>query len=274
MLGNGSTAARLAAATYSSGSPGAILGALMGTNGSDLNGLWQWMNDNPELMQQGADGAVAVMSEMAGMDLSTIQKATQKLCEGDYEGALQLVGEKGIDVIASLAAGDTSELAVFQELNEATGGKISMLNYFANFPKTVIKETLSETMKSGLEAYRLQEAGDYTGAMQKMMETGWNASFGGAQKAWSDMVFDTVKNIPGVGDYYLEKGAQNGADMVGIAVGSVYEAITGDTEGAQYYNNYYSQNGGIAGGMVNGFKDIISFVGDKIGEVNWQSALC
>ncbi len=274
MLGNGSAAARLAASAYASGSPGAIIGALMGTGNMDLSGLGQWLNDNPDLMQRGADSIVAVMSEMVGMDLSTVQHATQMLVSGDYEGALRLVGEKGIDIVSSIAAGDTSELAVFQELNEATGGKLSLLNYLANFPKVVIKDTLTETMKSGIDAFQKAESGDTVGAMQSLMETGWNASFGGAQKAFCDVLYDTVSNIPGIGEWYVERGAQDGADMVGISMGAVYEAVTGDSEGAEYYSTYYSKNGGIAGGMVNGFRDIVSFIGDKIGEVNWRSLAC
>ncbi|MDO4418018.1 MAG: hypothetical protein Q4C02_07040 [Eubacteriales bacterium] len=267
MLGNGSSAAKAASQIFAddlAGAVGNILGLM--EQGSDFS---DWVKN--------ALGAADVPG-LKGLDLGTLQQASDLVQKGDYDGALKKLAEKGLDIGAGKAADlitgniDTSDLAVFQELNEATGGKLSVLGYLANFPQKTIKSTITETIGSLAEAAQKAGSGDTKGAMQSLLEAGWNGTFGGAQKAWSDTVWNTIQNTP-AGEYYKEKGAKSGADAIGVALGSVYEAVTGDTEGAEYFNTYYSRNGGIGGGMVNGMKDIIEYAGEKLGSFSWKSIL-
>lgn len=267
MLGNGSSAAKAASQIFADDMAGAV-GGILGLieQGSDFS---DWMKNTL--------GAAGVPG-LKGLDVKTLSQASDFVQKGDYDSALKLLAEKGLDIgagkVADLITGDidTSELTVFKELNEATGGKLSVLGYLANFPQKTVKSTITETIGSLAEAVQKEAGGDHKGAQQALLEAGWNGTFGGAQKAWSDTVWNTIKDTP-AGSYYKEKGAESGADAIGVALGSVYEAVTGDTQGAEYFNTYYSRNGGIGGGMVNGMKDIFEYAGEKLGSFSWKSIL-
>ena len=112
----------------------------------------------------------------------------------------------------------------------------------------------------GNPAYELEQLG----------EMAWNSGAGSVIKTTSDAAYNVVKNIPGIGDYYAEKGVTDGEGAIGSMIGDITLMVTGDSEAAAADQNYYKDHGGIAKGVVDGVVDIGSYVADRIGAL-WHS---
>lgn len=269
MMANGATAARVSANTFSE--PGAVLSLICGGGESgSFSGsseLLSWIAENAQTGVN-SDLMIGAISKMTGVDAAGAKDILGKVMQGDYEGVLDTVADKGIDWVAGALSGDLGSDTWVGQLEEATGGTLGLAGLEKSFGKNVLGSTLGNAKNivkdmyfgDGNPAYELEQLG----------EMAWNSGAGSVIKTTSDAAYNVVKNIPGIGDYYAEKGVTDGEGAIGSIIGDITLMVTGDNQAAAADQNYYKNHGGIAKGVVDGVVDIGSYVADRIGTL-WHS---
>lgn len=269
MMANGATAARVGANTFSE--PGAVLSLICGGGESGSfsgsSDLLSWIAENAQTGVN-SDLMIGAISKMTGVDAAGAKDILGKVMKGDYEGVLDTVADKGIDWVAGALSGDLGSDTWVGQLEEATGGILGLAGLEKSFGKNVLGSTLGNAKNivkdmyfgDGNPAYELEQLG----------EMAWNSGAGSVIKTTSDAAYNVVKNIPGIGDYYAEKGVTDGEGAIGSIIGDITLMVTGDSEAAAADQNYYKDHGGIAKGVVDGVVDIGSYVADRIGTL-WHS---
>ena len=269
MMANGATAARVGANTFSE--PGAVLSLICGGGESgSFSGsseLLSWIAENAQTGVN-SDLMIGAISKMTGVDAAGAKDILGKVMQGDYEGVLDTVADKGIDWVAGALSGDLGSDTWVGQLEEATGGTLGLAGLEKSFGKNVLGSTLGNAKNivkdmyfgDGNPAYELEQLG----------EMAWNSGAGSVIKTTSDAAYNVVKNIPGIGDYYAEKGVTDGEGAIGSIIGDITLMVTGDNQAAATDQNYYKNHGGIAKGVVDGVVDIGSYVADRIGTL-WHS---
>ena len=269
MMANGATAARVGANTFSE--PGAVLSLICGGGESGSfsgsSDLLSWIAENAQTGVN-SDLMIGAISKMTGVDAAGAKDILGKVMKGDYEGVLDTVADKGIDWVAGALSGDLGSDTWVGQLEEATGGTLGLAGLEKSFGKNVLGSTLGNAKNivkdmyfgDGNPAYELEQLG----------EMAWNSGAGSVIKTTSDAAYNVVKNIPGIGDYYAEKGVTEGEGAIGSIIGDITLMVTGDSEAAAADQNYYKDHGGIAKGVVDGVVDIGSYVADRIGTL-WHS---
>lgn len=269
MMANGATAARVSANTFSE--PGAVLSLICGGGESGSfsgsSDLLSWIAENAQTGVN-SDLMIGAISKMTGVDAAGAKDILGKVMKGDYEGVLDTVADKGIDWVAGALSGDLGSDTWVGQLEEATGGTLGLAGLEKSFGKNVLGSTLGNAKNivkdmyfgDGNPAYELEQLG----------EMAWNSGAGSVIKTTSDAAYNVVKNIPGIGDYYAEKGVTDGEGAIGSIIGDITLMVTGDSQAAAADQNYYKDHGGIAKGVVDGVVDIGSYVADRIGTL-WHS---
>lgn len=269
MMANGATAARVGANTFSE--PGAVLSLICGGGESGSfsgsSDLLSWIAENAQTGVN-SDLMIGAISKMTGVDAAGAKDILGKVMKGDYEGVLDTVADKGIDWVAGALSGDLGSDTWVGQLEEATGGTLGLAGLEKSFGKNVLGSTLGNAKNivkdmyfgDGNPAYELEQLG----------EMAWNSGAGSVIKTTSDAAYNVVKNIPGIGDYYAEKGVTDGEGAIGSIIGDITLMVTGDSQAAAADQNYYKDHGGIAKGVVDGVVDIGSYVADRIGTL-WHS---
>lgn len=269
MMANGATAARVSANTFSE--PGAVLSLICGGGESgSFSGsseLLSWIAENAQTGVN-SDLMIGAISKMTGVDAAGAKDILGKVMKGDYEGVLDTVADKGVDWVAGALSGDLGSDTWVGQLEEATGGTLGLAGLEKSFGKNVLGSTLGNAKNivkdmyfgDGNPAYELEQLG----------EMAWNSGAGSVIKTTSDAAYNVVKNIPGIGDYYAEKGVTDGEGAIGSIIGDITLMVTGDSQAAAADQNYYKDHGGIAKGVVDGVVDIGSYVADRIGTL-WHS---
>lgn len=269
MMANGATAARVSANTFSE--PGAVLSLICGGGESgSFSGsseLLSWIAENAQTGVN-SDLMIGAISKMTGVDAAGAKDILGKVMKGDYEGVLDTVADKGIDWVAGALSGDLGSDTWVGQLEEATGGTLGLAGLEKSFGKNVLGSTLGNAKNivkdmyfgDGNPAYELEQLG----------EMAWNSGAGSVIKTTSDAAYNVVKNIPGIGDYYAEKGVTDGEGAIGSIIGDITLMVTGDSQAAAADQNYYKDHGGIAKGVVDGVVDIGSYIADRIGTL-WHS---
>ena len=270
MMANGATAARVSANTFSE--PGAVLSLICGGGESGSfsgsSDLLSWIAENAQTSGMNSDLMIGAISKMTGVDAAGAKDILGKVMQGDYEGVLDTVADKGIDWIAGALSGELGSDTWVGQMEEATGGKFEFGGLEKSFYKNVLGGTLGNAKNivkdmyfgDGIPAYELEQLG----------EMAWNSGAGSVIKTTSDAAYNVVKNIPGIGDYYAEKGVTDGEGTIGSIIGDITLMVTGDNQAAAADQNYYKDHGGIAKGVVDGVVDIGSYVADRIGTL-WHS---
>lgn len=263
MLSHGSSAAKFASSTFS-GDIGAAMDACFGD--SAVSG---WLLENAAGLDPKASSFIMGLIESGTVDAKTLLSVCQEVKGGNYDKAIGLVADKGIDWIAeNLSNGIPTDTWVYG-LNESTGGLLGLSNLEKNYYKNWIKEPL----KNAVSAYQMNEAGDYYGALRELGKMTWNSTAGAVLKTCGDASFDVIKNVPIIGDYYTSQGAKSSEDALGVMLKDTYYAVTGDSEFASSVGSYYQEHGGIAGGIVDGLVDIFKFAGEQIGNLGWHTKI-
>ena len=263
MLSHGSSAAKFASSTFS-GDIGAAMDACFGD--SAVSG---WLQENAAGLDPQASSFIMGLIESGTVDAKTLLSVCQQVKNGDYNGALSLVADKGIDWIADNLSGGIPEGSLVEKLNDATGGALGLATIEKDFYKNWIKEPL----KNAIDAYQLNNSGDYSGALKELGKMAWNSTGGAVIKTCGDAAFDVAKNIPGIGEYYANQGATDFEGALGVMIKDVNYMVTGDAEYAASVGNYYKDHGGIADGVVDGLVEIGKFLGEKMGNIGWHSKL-
>ena len=263
MMANGAAAARVGANTFAE--PGAVLALLCGGGGSMKNPsqLLSWLDENGQ-----KDAIIGQLSKLTGVDLATANNIMEKISNGDYEGAIQLAGEKGIDVFAGMMSGELSSDSWVGQLEEMTGGKLGLDGLEKSYYKNLFGDTAENAVNIVKDMYFGE--GDPEYALRQLGEMAWNAGPGAVIKTGGDAAFNAVKSIPVIGDYYAEKGVTDGEGAISSMIGELTYMITGDSEAAAADANYYQAHGGIAKGVVDGVVDIGVYVSEQIGSA-WHS---
>lgn len=120
----------------------------------------------------------------------------------------------------------------------------------------------------------LEEYGDYCKdpSLINLLNIGWSGTVGSVLETVSDKSWGFVKYIPGISEWYEKHGATDGASAFNVMYRESMRAIFGD-DMAEYCGSYYEKNGGLFGGLVNGFKEIGGYIGEKSGGIVevWKS---
>ena len=270
MMANGATAARVSANTFSE--PGAVLSLICGGGESgSFSGsseLLSWIAENAQTSGMNSDLMIGAISKMTGVDAAGAKDILGKVMQGDYEGVLDTVADKGIDWIAGALSGELGSDTWVGQMEEATGGKFE----FGGLEKSFYKNVLGGTLGNAKNIVKDMYFGDGNPAyeLEQLGEMAWNSGAGSVIKTTSDAAYNVVKNIPGIGDYYAEKGVTDGEGAIGSIIGDITLMVTGDSQAAAADQNYYKDHGGIAKGVVEGVVDIGSYVADRIGTL-WHS---
>lgn len=270
MLTNGASAARVCATGFSS--PGAVLSLLCGGDNSSVDkasDITSWIMENSDKLGTDPGGMIEALAEMNGIDTATAKDILGKMTSGDYEGALQAAGEKGLDWLAGAMSNGIPSDSWVGELQEATGGKLGL----DGLEKAYYKNLFGDTMGNAVNVVKDMYSGnpDYEYELNQLGQLAWNIGPGSVIKTGMDAAVNVVKNVPIIGDYYAEKGVTDGESAISSMIGDITYMVTGDREAAAADANYYSRHGGIAKGVVDGVVDIGSFIGEKIGAA-WHSS--
>lgn len=270
MMANGATAARVSANTFSE--PGAVLSLICGGGESGSfsgsSDLLSWIAENAQTSGMNSDLMIGAISKMTGVDAAGAKDILGKVMQGDYEGVLDTVADKGIDWIAGALSGELGSDTWVGQMEEATSGKFE----FGGLEKSFYKNVLGGTLGNAKNIVKDMYFGDGNPAyeLEQLGEMAWNSGAGSVIKTTSDAAYNVVKNIPGIGDYYAEKGVTDGEGAIGSIIGDITLMVTGDSQAAAADQNYYKDHGGIAKGVVDGVVDIGSYVADRIGTL-WHS---
>lgn len=270
MMANGATAARVGANTFSE--PGAVLSLICGGGESGSfsgsSDLLSWIAENAQTSGMNSDLMIGAISKMTGVDAARAKDILGKVMQGDYEGVLDTVADKGIDWVAGALSGELGSDTWVGQMEEATGGKFE----FGGLEKSFYKNVLGGTLGNAKNIVKDMYFGDGNPAyeLEQLGEMAWNSGAGSVIKTTSDAAYNVVKNIPGIGDYYAEKGVTDGEGAIGSIIGDITLMVTGDSQAAAADQNYYKDHGGIAKGVVDGVVDIGSYVADRIGTL-WHS---
>lgn len=270
MMANGATAARVSANTFSE--PGAVLSLICGGGESGSfsgsSDLLSWIAENAQTSGMNSDLMIGAISKMTGVDVAGAKDILGKVMQGDYEGVLDTVADKGIDWIAGALSGELGSDTWVGQMEEATAGKFE----FGGLEKSFYKNVLGGTLGNAKNIVKDMYFGDGNPAyeLEQLGEMAWNSGAGSVIKTTSDAAYNVVKNIPGIGDYYAEKGVTDGEGAIGSIIGDITLMVTGDNQAAAADQNYYKDHGGIAKGVVDGVVDIGSYVADRIGTL-WHS---
>lgn len=263
MLSHGSSAAKFASSTFS-GDIGAAMDACFGD--SAVSG---WLQENAAGLDSQASSFLMGLMESGTVDAKTLLTVCQEVKNGNYDKAVSLVADKGIDWIAENLSGGIPSGSWVEKLNDATFGALGLATVEKNF----YKNWITEPLKNAVKTYQLTEAGDYEGALKELGKMAWNSTGGAAIKTCGDAAYDVIKNIPGIGDYYTDRGATDFEGSFGVMLKDYTYLVTGDENFSASVGNYYKEHGGIASGVVDGVVEIAQYVGERIGNIGWHTKL-
>lgn len=269
MLTNGASAARVSANGFTA--PGAVLALLCGGDTSAIDSvseLTSWIMENGGQLGTNPAGMLEALAEMNGIDTATAKDIMEKMGKGDYEGALQAAGEKGIDLLAGMMSNGIPSDSWVGDLQELTGGKLGLDGLEKAYFKNLFGDTAGNAVNIVKDMY--SDNPDYGYELNQLGQFAWNMGPGAVIKTGMDAAVDAVKKIPIIGDYYTAKGVTDGEGAISSMIGDITYMVTGDRAVASADANYYRQHGGISKGVVDGVVDIGSFVGEKIGST-WHS---
>lgn len=265
MLANGSSAARLSASTFAS--PGTVLAMLSGgdTSGLDsLSDLAGWISENGDQLGtlgnlvKSPDEMFEALSGMTGIDSDTTKDVLGKLLSGDYEGALKVAGDKGIETVAGWMSNGLDPSSWVGKLQEMTGSTLGLdlgLDKLeSSYYEHVAKGVLGNAVNIVKDQYS-EGGGDPAYQLNQLTQFAWNLGPGGVIETAGDAAFDVVSKLPIVGDYYSDKGVTNFAGAVDSMIGDVQSIFTGSSD-----SHYYQDHGGIAQGIADGVMDIGSYL--------------
>lgn len=177
-----------------------------------------------------------------GKMLSVSVKVADKIMEGDYAGALQVLAEYDFKDMAKeyiTAAG------VALSKNEAAA--------YINYGLNLVKDSAEATADLLMDGPSFETLG----------KLAWNLTAQPVLNTAGDYIYKAVMLVPGVSEYYDSHGAKDIGDMAAIALGDFYGILSPDPGMKQYASTYYEEQGGLWKGLWNGGKEIIGFVADN-----------
>lgn len=273
MLDNGSAAARLSASDLSTldgtlgkqlGSDGAyesfakIFGEFWDEKRSGykevMHGVDQFDKDMREKFESLPEGMQKYIEKMLinqlGLsDAKTVYEVINLMADGDYGGASQKIGKKGLDEYFAMIYG--VEGVVYSD-------------FAYNW--------LNSTSEALTEAYLNPTA-------QNIAHVGWNMTVQPVldtcgEYVWNgitigDVTIPGVSAIPSISDFYYEHGAHDFYSAANVVLTEGYRMILGD-EAADYAQSYYADHGGVFQGVYDGMVEIGGYTAEQIANA-WHS---
>lgn len=261
MMGNGSNAAKLSSLILAGGGGNTINGTLDKLMQYAEKSTFKSIDDVVKDIMTGDDASI--LSNILGKNYSTedVKNLMVNIKNKDYQGIMDIVYEKGKDLVAS-AMTYGSDGGWVDTVNKCLG-EVGIKSPLSNLNGNFYKNWIFGTIEKAGEAYANQQAGNYKETLYNCAEGLWNLSGGGAAlKTVGDATYKAVSSIPYIGDHYAQKGATDALSMFEVAYSDVAEMISGDSETADYYRHYYDNHGGAVRGVVDGFAEIGSFIKD------------
>ncbi len=265
MLDNGSSAARIGASTFD----GNINGVMEMMAGDSSLAAWIGSNAGMSDLTSGWIGAQLSLGKTPEEIMSTVGLVDQ----GNYQGALKDAGVQNgainwiIDTAAEITGKATEKVKWVDAVGMATGGSIST----SSLIKGYVKNMGHAAVDNGMEMADSIRNGDWNAALNSGFKAGWELSAGSLLKTSGDTAVGFVeKYFPKTYQWYADRGATDAEGMLGVLNGSIYEMITGDTAGAKQVQNYYSDHGGVAQGVIDGAAELGSYAVQKLGDL-WTS---
>lgn len=222
-----------------------ITGSFPGLTASIIEGLKDSSSPN-DTSVSGVGGPIKDAFENTEQIIDSLSKR-------DYKGA--------IEQIASGFGINLKDNELYSWGSDAQDTIKSLGDMASDFKKNIMEGSLGSTA-GYLEAL---QNGDYVEAGRKGLELGFHLSGGtSAVDVAGKNALNIVKLIPGYRDYY--KDVNDTAGAFEKVMGDMYQACTGNSDGAAYIGNYYTSRGGLAGGLADGAMTIGNAVGDSVSE--------
>lgn len=277
MLDNGSAAARLCVSDLGSldGTLGKQLGgsgvydAFKQAFGGSWQGFWDEKKADYEEVMHGVDQFDEVLQEKihslpeeqqklidelikkAGLgDAKKVYDIVNMMADGDYGGASQELGKEGLDQF-------------FQTFYDPVTGKV-----YSDFTFNWTDSTAEAVTEACLHP-----------SFENIAQVGWNMTVKPTldtcgEYIWSgisigDVHIPGISEIPGISDFYTERGAHDAASMGNVALTELYRILGGD-DAADYVQSYYADHGGVFQGVYDGVVEIGNFVVDQVAN-GWHS---
>lgn len=260
MMQNGSAAAKMGAMTFADGvGMGDLLQGFMGLSDSKA-AAWVQNVMNAQGGEKAAEFVKGLLN-YTGLDGDAIVEAAEYASKGDFVSALKVAYGKSADLFGEAMAKGVTEGSWVQIVGDTVGLDFGAVekDYWSNLVSNLPEDL--HGMGSAIQS------GDTSAFLSKAGECAWNLSAGPVIEAGLDGAAKwTVDTIPGLKEYYEAQGADtsSGISMITTSTGGLYEEITGDVGGKEYYQHYYDD--GVAHGIVEGIKDIGGFAVEKVSE--------
>ena len=174
-------------------------------------------------------------------DYKALPEAFEKLLDGDYNGAVETIGQTGMESILTGMMEATG-------LDKTDAGK--MAKYYVN----VTKDSVSAVTRFAIDP-----------SLKSFMDIGWSSTVQPVLDTAGDSIEKVVKLIPGVSEYYNNNGCESIGDMAKQALGDFYGSLTGDEETREYYKHFYDDCDSPFQKIYDTAADAVSFVKESGG---------
>lgn len=260
MFGNGANSAKMSALILADDGNVNMDGNLQTLMEYAEKGAFKDIDSLVKKLTTGEDASM--LSKLLGgnYDTQTVKDILKNASEGNKEEILKIVYEKGKDIFGD-AMSIGSGGGWVSELDKYTGGKLGLSDLQGSYFKNWVFGSIEDVADIVKNQY--SDHPDYKEMGYQLGELAWNMGPGAALKTCSDAAAKVVNQIPVLHDYYESKGATTGGEMFSVAYGDMMRSITGDDEVGDYYQNYYSDHGGAARGIVDYYKELGSFIKDS-----------
>ena len=261
MFGNGADSAKMSALILSDEGNVNMDGTLQSLMDMAEKGAFKDIDKLVKDMTTGKDASI--MSNILGgnYDTESVKEVLKAAAGGDKERVLKILYEKGKDVFAD-AMSIGSGGGWVEALDKYTGGKLGLSDLQGNYFKNWIFDSGEKAVDIVKNMYG--DNPDYKELGYQLSEFAWNMGPGSVVKTCGDAASKVIDNIPVIKDFYAEQGAVTAGEKFSAAYGEAMRTLSADNEVGDYYKNYYSDHGGAARGIFDGFKEIGSFVKDSV----------
>ena len=261
MFGNGADSAKMSALILSDEGNVNMDGTLQSLMDMAEKGAFKDIDKLVKDITTGKDASI--MSNILGgnYDTESVKKVLKAAAGGDKDEIVKTIYEKGKDLFGS-AMSVGSGGGWVEKLDKYTGGKLGLSDLQGNYFKNWVFDSGEKAVDIVKNMYG--DNPDYKELGYQLSEFAWNMGPGSVAKTCGDAASKVIDNIPVIKDFYAEQGAVTAGEKFSAAYGEAMRTLSADNEVGDYYKNYYSDHGGAARGIFDGFKEIGSFIKDSV----------
>lgn len=281
---------QIATAVQTAGTAGGFSADMLGTLGTlgaqagFTRGFWDEKKQDYEEVMDG----VAAFDDYLGENLTDEQK---KLINDLIKTADMKDAKKLYDIITMIAHGEYGEAS-------QTLGKDGLDAYFKKYygeAGSLLSEYTFHFVDGTASALAKTFIEDPS--WENIANVGWNATVQPVVETAGNVTWNVLEEyFPHISQWYKEQGATDGGSAAQVALGELY-GIFGGEEAKEYARNYYTEHGGLFGGISDGMKDmwenaaeyyrerglvqgavdglteVGSWLKERVGSLNWMSQL-